>query len=172
MLPITSDEPGNEILPKALAAARRSVELGGDLAEAHSSLGTVKVWMGWDWPGAEAEFQRALQLNLSYVQAHRYYAHLLSQTGRHAEAAALMEVARALDPLSPFIHALSGHLRWHARDYQSAMTHLREAEALNANLWIVRRFLRRVHECTGRLDEAMSELQKAFDLSSGEARNP
>jgi TolB-like protein/Flp pilus assembly protein TadD len=172
MLPITCDEPTKDIMPKALEAARRSVDLGGDLAEAHSSLGTVKVWMDWDWPGAEAAFRRALELNPSYVQAHRYYACLLSHTGRHAEAAAEMDLARALDPLSPIMHALSGHLRWHARDYKSALAHLRDAEAINTNLWIVHTFLGRVHECEGRMEESLSEYQKAFDLSGGGSTEP
>ena len=167
MLPIACDEPVEEILPKALAAARQAVELDDGLAEAHSSLGTVKVWMDWDWPGAEAAFQRALSLNPSYVQAHRYYACLLSHTGRHPEAAAEMDVARAMDPLSPIMHALSGHLRWHARDYHSALAHLRDAEAINASLWIVHAFLGRVHESEGRMEEALFEFQKAFDLSGG-----
>ena len=154
------------------AAARRSREAGGDLAEAHSSLGTVKVWLDWDWPGAEAAFRRALELNPSYVQAHRYYACLLSHTGRHVEAAAEMDTARALDPLSPIMHALSGHLRWHARDYQRALAHLRDADAINSNLWIVHAFLGRVYESTDRMDEALSEYQKAFDLSGGGNTEP
>ena len=172
MLPVTCDEPASEILPKALEAARRSVHISGDLAEAHSSLGTVKVWLEWDWPGAEAAFRSALELNPSYVQAHRYYACLLSHTGRHAEAAAEMDVARALDPLSPIMHALSGHLRWHARDYDGALTHLRNAEAINASLWIVRAFLGRVYESTGRMEDALGEYHKAFDLSGGGSTEP
>ena len=172
MLPIACDEPAKEILPKALAAARKAVELDDGLAEAHSSLGTVKVWMDWDWLGAEAAFQRALALNPSYVQAHRYYACLLSHTGRHPEAAAEMDIARAMDPLSPIMHALSGHLRWHARDYNSAMTHLRDAEAINAGLWIVHAFLGRVHECEGRMEESMREFQEAFELSGGGNTEP
>jgi TolB-like protein/tetratricopeptide (TPR) repeat protein len=167
MLPIACDEPANEILPRALAAARRAVELNDGLAEAHSSLGTVKVWMDWDWPGAESALRRALELNPSYVQAHRYYACLLSHTGRHSEAAAEMHIARAMDPLSPIMHALSGHLRWHARDYRSALAHLRDAEAINSSLWIVHAFLGRVHECEGRMEESLREFQKAFDLSGG-----
>jgi TolB-like protein len=167
MLPIASDEPVNEILPQALAAAHRAVKLNGGLAEAHSALGTVKVWMDWDWAGAEASFRRALELNPSYVQAHRYYACLLSHTGRHAEAMAEMDIARAVDPLSPIMHALSGHLRWHARDYAGALAHLRDAEAINANLWIVHTFLGRVHESEGRMEESLREFQKAFDLSGG-----
>ena len=172
MLPIACDEPAEEILPKALAAARKAVELDDGLAEAHSSLGTVKVWMDWDWLGAEAAFQRALALNPSYVQAHRYYACLLSHTGRHAEAAAEMDMARSLDPLSPIMHALSGHLRWHARDYGAALAHLRDAEAINASLWIVHAFLGRVHESEGRMEESMGEFQKAFDLSGGGNTEP
>ena len=172
MLPIACDEPAEEILPKALAAARKAVELDDGLAEAHSSLGTVKVWMDWDWLGAEAAFQRALALNPSYVQAHRYYACLLSHTGRHAEAAAKMDMARSLDPLSPIMHALSGHLRWHARDYSAALAHLRDAEAINASLWIVHAFLGRVHESEGRMEESMGEFQKAFDLSGGGNTEP
>ncbi len=167
MLPVTCDEPGNAILPLALAAAQRAVELNEGLAEAHSALGTVKVWMDWDWPGAETAFRRALELNPSYVQAHRYYACLLSHTGRHAEAAAEMDVARVVDPLSPIMHALSGHLRWHARDYEGALTHLRHAEAINTNLWIVHAFLGRVHEAAGRSEDAIREFQMAFDLSAG-----
>ena len=172
MLPITCDEPVSEILPKALAAARKAVELNESLAEAHTSLGTVKVWMEWDWPGAEAAFHRAFELNPSYAQAHRYYACLLSHTGRHAEASAEMDLARAVDPLSPIMHAVSGHLRWHARDYGSALAHLRDAEALNASLWIVHAFLGRVHECEGRMEEALSEFQTAFDLSGGGSTEP
>jgi len=167
MLPITCDEPPSEILPKALAAARKAVELDANLAEAHTSLGTVKVWMDWDWPGAEAAFQKALALNPSYVQAHRYRACLLSHTGRHAEAAAEMDVARALDPISPIMHALSGHLRWHARDYETALAHLRTAEAIKADLWIVHSFFGRVHQSAGHIAEALQSFQRAFDLSGG-----
>ncbi|MGH9646724.1 MAG: winged helix-turn-helix domain-containing protein, partial [Bryobacteraceae bacterium] len=87
MLPITCDAPALDILPKALAAANRAVELDDQLAEAHSAVGSIKLWMEWDWTGAESAFRRALALNSNYVTAHRYYGHLLSNLGRHAESA-------------------------------------------------------------------------------------
>ena len=90
MLPITCDEAPLEILPKALAAAHRALEPDDSPAEAHASLGTVKVWMDWDRPGAETSLRRALEINPGSVQAHRFYACLLSHKGRHAEAAAEM----------------------------------------------------------------------------------
>jgi tetratricopeptide (TPR) repeat protein len=172
MLPITCDAPALEILPKALAAAWRAVELDERSAEAHTSVGTVKVWMDWDWRGAEIALRRALELNPSYVQAHRYYACLLSHTGRHDEAAAEMDRARALDPLSPIMHALSGHLRYHAGDYQGARAHLSDALAIKPDLWIVHTFLGRVYECQGHLDMAMAAFEKAFTLSGGGATEP
>lgn len=172
MLPITCDAAPLEILPKALAAARKAVELDDSLAETHTSLGTVKVWMDWDWPGAEAALRRALEINPSYVQAHRYYACLLCHTGRHAEAAAEMEKARAVDPLSPIMHALSGQLRAFARDYKTAVGHLCDAQAINPDLWIVHAFLGRVYECEGRMEKAISEYQRAFEVSGGGNTEP
>jgi TolB-like protein len=43
-----------EVLPKAKAAAVRAIELDDSLAEAHASLGYVKLEFDWDWSGANA----------------------------------------------------------------------------------------------------------------------
>jgi TolB-like protein len=57
------DTPPKEAIPKSRAASEKALQLDEGLAEAHSSLGWVKWIYYWDWAGAEAEFQRALQLN-------------------------------------------------------------------------------------------------------------
>src|SRR5207237_69980 len=57
-----------DALPHARAAARRSVELGPELAEAHNAVAGVRLW-DWDWAGADREFRKALELNPGYVQA-------------------------------------------------------------------------------------------------------
>lgn len=167
MLPITCDAPALEILPKALAAANRAVELDSQLAEAHSSVGSIKLWMEWDWPGAEAFFRRALELNSNYVTAHRYYGHLLSNLGRHTESAEEMRRAREVDPLSPIVHALSGRLLYQARQYDLALQHLKDALGIDSDLWVVHTFLGGVYERLGRFNEARAEYQKAFELSGG-----
>ncbi|HEV2690689.1 MAG TPA: tetratricopeptide repeat protein, partial [Bryobacteraceae bacterium] len=107
------------------------------------------------------------ELNPSYVTAHRWYGHLLSNLGRHEESAAEMRKARLVDPLSPIIHGLSGHLRYQARDYDRALEHLQNALALNSNLWVLHTWLARIYERKGMLEEAMREFQEAFDLSGG-----
>jgi Flp pilus assembly protein TadD len=52
----------------------------------------------WDWRAAEAAFRRAIELDPSDSMVQLILAHLLSQTGRHAEAEPLMSRARELAP--------------------------------------------------------------------------
>ncbi len=89
-----------EVMPKAKAAALRAVEIDDDLAEAHSSLGLVKVYYDLDWAGAEREFKRALELNPDLVLAHQRYASYLTFIGRITESTQHYEHALELDPFS------------------------------------------------------------------------
>src|ERR1700736_1533120 len=91
--------PPKEAKPRARAAAEKAIELDDRSAEAHTSLATLKE-DGWDWSGAESDYQRAIQLNPNYATAHHWYSLLLAKTGRLQES--LVEAKRAveLDPLS------------------------------------------------------------------------
>jgi TolB-like protein/DNA-binding winged helix-turn-helix (wHTH) protein len=89
-----------DVLPKAKAAAVNAVELGDTVAEAHASLAYIKLWFDWDWPGAQHEYQRALELNPNLSKAHTGYAVYLGTIGRSREATDEAERARQLDPVS------------------------------------------------------------------------
>ena len=41
----------------------KALELDGALAEAHAAQGEFKLFIEWDWAGAERAFKRALELN-------------------------------------------------------------------------------------------------------------
>src|SRR5206468_213609 len=56
--------PPKEAQQKAESAALKALQLDDNLADAHASLGYIKK-RDWDWPAAEKEFQRALELNPS-----------------------------------------------------------------------------------------------------------
>jgi serine/threonine-protein kinase len=49
--------------PKARDAVLKALDLDQTLGEAHAMLGSIKHIFEWDIPGAELEFQRALQLS-------------------------------------------------------------------------------------------------------------
>ena len=90
-----------EGFPRARVAALKALELDDKLAEAHTTLGVVKLLYEWDWAGAEREFKRALEINPSYSDAHQTYGNYLSQVmGRYDEALTEMRRAQELDPLS------------------------------------------------------------------------
>jgi len=89
-----------DVLPKAKAAAVKAVELDDTVAEAHASLAYIKLWFDWDWPGAQHEYQRALELNPNLSKAHTGYAVYLGTTGQARAAIEEAERARQLDPVS------------------------------------------------------------------------
>lgn len=93
-----------EVMPKAKQAAEKAVALDGNLGEAHTSLGIVKVDYEWDKAGAQREFQRAMQLNPGSGYLHHWYAHSLEAQGHLDEALKEMRAALTLDPLAVMIH--------------------------------------------------------------------
>ena len=110
-----------EVMPKAKAAAARAIELDDSLAEAHASLGYVKLTFDWDWPAAEREFHRSLELNPSLPRAHAGYAHYLLVLRRTDEAIQESDRVQKIDPLFPQSHMGLPWLLFTARRYQAAI---------------------------------------------------
>ena len=92
-----------EFMPKARAAAVRSLELDETQAEAHASLALIAENYDYDWNTAEKEFRRAIELNPNYATAHHWYAEYLAFRGRFDEALKESDLALRLDPLSLII---------------------------------------------------------------------
>ena len=88
---------------KAKFYANKALELDGDLAEAHASLGRIKRNADWDWEGAEKEFKRAIELDPNNATALAWYAQMLSALGRHDEALLMINRAIEIDPISPSV---------------------------------------------------------------------
>jgi TolB-like protein len=81
----------NEALPKAEEAAVKALAIDDRISEAHVTLGMVKMWYDWDWPGAEREFKRAIELNTG-GDNRAMYNRILEVTGRFDEAIADVSV--------------------------------------------------------------------------------
>ena len=96
-------EPRELELPLAKAEAQQAIRLDDSIAEGHVALASVLQDYDWDWPGAEREFARAIELNGNYPEAHHWYATLLAYMGRSREAREQLELALGLDPLSSII---------------------------------------------------------------------
>ncbi len=91
----------NVAMSKAKHAALKAIQLDDSLAAAHASLGYVNALYDFDWPGAERQFQRAIQLNPGLSDGHFGYGIVyLVPMGHVREAVQELERARDLDPLA------------------------------------------------------------------------
>ena len=89
-----------EYKQRAVEAADRAVTLGPDIPDGYWARGTVRAAILWDWPGAKADFERALAINPRQAEALRRYATwYLSVIGRNDEALAAVKKATEADPL-------------------------------------------------------------------------
>jgi tetratricopeptide (TPR) repeat protein len=153
--------PPKEGFPKAKAAATKALELDESLAEGHTSLGFFKDNFEWDWPGAEKEFARALELNPNYATAHHWYSDHLGIMGRHEEAIAEIKRAQQLDPLSLIISTVAG-VRFHwARRYDQAVEQLRKTLEMDPSFALAHFWLGQTYEQSGQYESAIAEHQKA-----------
>ncbi|MGA7992153.1 MAG: protein kinase [Thermoanaerobaculia bacterium] len=153
-----------EVFPKARSAAEKALELDATLAEPHASLAYVKFYFDWDWPGAEREFQRAIELNPNYATAHDWYAYLLTATGRLPEARAQIQRARELDPLSVPIESDMGFLLHYSYEQDRAAEELRKALEMNPEYPPAHFFLGRVYQAKGLYEQAIAEYQATGPL--------
>jgi TolB-like protein/DNA-binding SARP family transcriptional activator len=143
-------------------AAERAVALDDNSALAHRALAVLLLWQR-NWPGAEREFLRALELNPGDEQAHNWYGALLGMTGRIDDAVRESRRAYELDPFN-----LTGSTNYAdqlllAREYDRAIATARGALEIDPTHPFSRRFLGVVYALKGMYPEAERELRQVAD---------
>jgi len=156
-----------ESFPKAKAAATKASGIDEALAEPHASLGWAKFLYDWDWPGAEREFKRAIELNPNYSIAHNWYGSFLQGQGRLDEALAVYRRAQEVDPLSLVMNAVVGLGLYHKRQYDQAIEQLRKTVEMDPNFPLARFFLGMAYEQKKMYEAAVAEFQKGSELFEG-----
>jgi TolB-like protein/Flp pilus assembly protein TadD len=165
LLPIYAGTAPKDDVSKALAAARKAVELDSNLAEAHTSLGNA-LGMNVQYKLAEQEFRRALELNPNYATAHQWLAECLFAQGRFPQALAESERAHELDPLSLIINASYASSLSGVGRYDDAVKQAHKAIDLDPDLVPGHEILGQIYEERGKLDEAIAEYRKANELEA------
>jgi len=156
-----------EGFPKAKEAATRALAIDEKLAEAHTSLGRVKRDYDWDWPGAEQEFKRAIELNPNELSAHQWYAVYLSALGRHQEAIAEIKRALELDPLSLPVNTVTARVLYLARQYDEAIEQSRKTIEMDRRFATVYQNLGQSYEQKGMYAEAVATFQEFYKVGPG-----
>ena len=156
-----------ECVPRMKAAATRALAIDSALAESHMCVARLKQFYEWDWTGAEREFIQALDLNPNYAEAHQNFGGLLALMGRTDEAITQLELALELDPLSLLGNMNVAWTYWGIGLYDRMHELARKLIELEPNFFGGHQLLGLEYWSRGRLEQAISEYQRAVDLGSG-----
>jgi TolB-like protein/DNA-binding winged helix-turn-helix (wHTH) protein len=155
-----------ESLPKAKAAATKALELDPSMAEAHAALGMEKSHYEFDFPGAQREFLRAIELNANSAYAHFFYSNCyLAPMGRMAEAIAENKKALELDPLSLPINNFMGMTYMFAGDYEKSYRQYQATIAMDNTFPLAHLYLAELLLEMERFEEGIRENEKGELLS-------
>ena len=158
--------PPKESFPQARAYAEKALVLDETLADAHLSLGIVKLLYEWDWPAAEKELRRAKELDPNNPQVYHFYGHYLQSVGRVEEAINETKRGVELDPTSLIISAELGWAYYCARKYDQAISQGRKTLELDPNFIYTSWVIAQSYEQTGRFQESVAELKRARTIDA------
>ena len=142
---------------------RKALELHPNLGEAHTSLGWLSWRFEWDWPTAEKEFRRAIDINPNYAAGYVDLALYFGWSGKRPESMANFAKSRELDPFSITLSPAYFHMR----DYTMLSETSRKDLASGPDVWLNHYWVGVAEDGLGNEREAVSEYQKAVELSHG-----
>jgi adenylate cyclase len=95
--------PPLEAYPKVRDAAVRALQLNDDEAEAHVYLAETKRILDWDLDGAEAEFNRAVEIEPNSTPSNYFIAALHAARGDRDKALLYLQRTARIDPASLWV---------------------------------------------------------------------
>lgn len=119
--------PADAAWPNARAEALKALERNTRLADPYVSLGCVRMFYEWDWPGAEKAYRTAIELRPQFAEAHLRYCYYLMATGQLQEALQESGKAVELDPLSAAANSADAMVLAYLGEYDRAIERCRTA---------------------------------------------
>src|SRR5947207_8857046 len=151
---------------KSRSVALKALEIDPRSAEANRELAWIEWRYDWSFSAAEKHFQRAIELAPGDSQGHHEYSLYLKSMGRYQEA--LREVRRALElsPLDSFARSNAGSLLGLLQNYGEAEEQFRKALDIDPAMPYIHLRLGTFYLWHGRASQAISELERAAELSN------
>lgn len=155
-----------EGLPKARDAAERALRLDPAVADAHVTLLHIHMDFDKDFAAATRDLEKGRHLGLDTASFWHYSAMWHAQQGRIEEGLADMRRARALEPMTLLLSSNYALILFNARRYDEAIALLAPIVEANPGFDTGRSVLARALTATGRLDEALAQLQARKDIGA------
>jgi TolB-like protein/DNA-binding winged helix-turn-helix (wHTH) protein/Tfp pilus assembly protein PilF len=148
---------GPEIMPSAIAAAKRAIELDPYSGEGYTALGAIETSYLWDWKAAELNLRKGIELSPSNSDAQTWFAIYLLSVNRPSEAVNATRRAVELDPLSFWANRLLGSMLYYSRRYDESLVALKRASELAPDKFsFVEGWNSGIYEVQGRYSDAFA----------------
>jgi TolB-like protein len=156
-----------DVMPRALEAARRSLDLDPNLAETHNAFACATLLWQLDYELAEREFRQALELNPKYPQAVAWYGLFQLQwiSGRAEEAHQEMLRLLEIDPLSAYANVILCCACVSSGRIAEAVKHGRRGVELDPKSYLALWSFSIALQCDGQYDEAATTAERALAIS-------
>lgn len=156
--------PQKEAYSRAIAASRKAIELDDSLAEAHRSLAFAEYWGSWDFPSAEKQFRRAIELNPRDPLAHLWFANAFSGPGWYSFSLREVDRAQELNPSSPAILADKGGMLLLAGQTAKGVDLLKQVEQTDPGFLSPHRYLASFYMNLRDWPDYLAEIEKTAQL--------
>jgi len=155
-----------EGLPKARAAAERALALDPTVTDAYVTLLHIHMDFDKDFAAAARDLEAARRHAPPNASLWHYSAMWNAQQGRVEEGLADMRRARGLEPMTLLLSSNYALILFNARRYDEAIELLAPIVAANPGFDTGRSVLARALAATGRLGEALEQLQARKDIGA------
>jgi TolB-like protein/DNA-binding winged helix-turn-helix (wHTH) protein/Tfp pilus assembly protein PilF len=152
--------PREEGYRLAREAVERALALNPNLAAAHTQMGRIKQQVDFDWPGADASYQRAVELEPGNPEALSAAASSAAMLGRFDEALRLSRRAVDLDPLNAGGWEILAETEFFMGQLNQAAADSKKALELNPDDYSGPVVLSQIFVLQGRPQDALLEIER------------
>ncbi len=160
-----SPDPPPDVFPKALAAAKRAIELDSTIALGWAALSHYHTYFGRDW--VLYAFERANELNPNLAYNHYHRAWFLVLFGRMNEAIEEHKRAQELDPFTPLHTAWLGGIYNMVGLYEEGLIEAEKASQMEGDYALSMFIKGGIFINQGKVKEGLEILKNAYEIDPG-----
>jgi TolB-like protein/DNA-binding winged helix-turn-helix (wHTH) protein len=150
--------PQLDLIPRVEAGVATALQLDESNVRAHLARAQLLEQYEYDWPGAEKEIKRAIEINPNSAEAHFQYAEYFGMR-RQEDEKKERELAQALDPSHDyFADAGTTRIGWTLEQHKQAVEERAPDDPLSRGV------LGKDYAIAGRFDESAEEYEKCLRL--------
>jgi serine/threonine-protein kinase len=145
-------------------AVERAIALDSLGGEAYSARAHLRVQYEWDYPGADRDYRRALELTPGSALNHMLYSQFLGVVGLDDSSLAVMRRGMALDPTASWLIANHSYALLKVGRARKALAEAERALRYDSTHWVAYHLRAWSYKALGQPDRTLQDLERALQL--------